>query len=183
MKTRLLLSLFAIVALVQLAVPAYMVWRWEDVLQSGRPFYWATAPVDPYDFLRGRYVDLQFKETGGPAVGGGTFVAGQTAYALVGVDKDGKAYISGVAANRPAEGSFVESRVLYTKDTMVYLKLPFKRYYLREDLAPAAEAAYRASAGKDGVALIRIKDGYAVVAELFIQGVPLPDYLRQANPK
>lgn len=182
MRTKTALLVFALVALVQLMAPAYMAWRWEDVLITGQRFEWATAPVDPYDALRGRYVDLQFKETSGPVLGDDVIEPGQTVYALIEVGREGRAFVSGVTAARPQQGAYVESRVHYVKDNIVHLGLPFKRYYLREDLAPAAEAAYRKHAEKEGIALVRVKDGYAVVEELLIQGLPLPEYLGRATP-
>lgn len=157
-----------------------MAWHWEDVLRTGQPSYWQTAPVDPYDAMKGRYVDLAFKETSGPVINSANFASGESAYAIIEENANGKSFISGVTANRP-QGKFIKVTINYVQDGIAHINLPFKRYYLPEGMAPAAEIAYRQNAGKDGTALIRIKDGYGVVEELFISDKTIYEYLRTAQ--
>jgi len=69
-------------------------------------------------------------------------------------------------------------------DGLVYVQFPFDRYYMDEHAAPAAEAAYREhSRGevRDVYVTVRVKDGNAVVEELFIAGMPIREFLRK-NP-
>lgn len=179
MKTKQRLFLFALLAAIQLFTVLYMVWQWEDILRTGQRFEWETAPVDPYDAFKGRYIDLGFKETSGPAVEPGRFSHGQQAYAIIGKNADGKAVISGVSAVRPAEEPYINVRIGYTARDKVHVQLPFRRYYLPENLAGPAETAYQQSR-QTGIAVIRLKNGYGVVEELFIDGRPLADYLREA---
>lgn len=182
-NNKVVLILFAILAVIQLAVPLYMVWRWEDILQTGHSYQWLTAPVDPYDALRGRYVDLWFKEVKGPVAGGEDLHYGQTVYATIGVGANGYAYISAVSATKPENGDYVEARAGYRNGGLVNITLPFKRYYMREDLAPAAEQAYRKSAGKDGRVSVRIKNGMGVVEQLYIGDKTVDEYLRNSSEK
>lgn len=177
---RLLLGLFIGVALLQAAVPLFMAWRWENILQTGQRFYWQTAPVDPYDAFKGRYVHLGFKDTQVPILDNGISGFGQKAYAIVEQNTEGQAFISGVTAQRPEQGDYIKVVVYRNHEQdKAHVVLPFTRYYVPEDIAPAAESAYRESAGKTGVAAVRIKDGYGVVEELYIEGKPLYEYLRQ----
>src|SRR5690554_461138 len=53
---------FILVAIIQLAVPAKMIWDKENVLKSGKEFKFETAPVDPTDPFRGKYIALNYKE-------------------------------------------------------------------------------------------------------------------------
>ncbi len=158
---------FLVLALAQLVVLTQMVWRWESVLQNGEKYYWETAPVDPYDAMKGRYIDLRFKETQGTIENGVRFSYGQTAYAVIAKDQDGKARITKIVDRLP-QGPYIKVKISYITGNKATIKLPFRRFYLREDLAPAAESAYRAAADKEGLALIRIKDGYGVVEQLYI---------------
>lgn len=153
-------------AVLQLAVPLYMAWRWEDILQTGAAYRWLTAPVDPYDALRGRYIDLRFKETRGPVMQGERITPGQTVYALLGTDANGYAYITGVSAHKPAGGDYIKARAGYTAGDTMNVILPFKRFYMREDLAPQVEQAFRRGAGKEGAVTVRIKDGMGVIEQL-----------------
>lgn len=171
-------GLFIVVALVQVTVPLYMAWRWEDVLRTGRQFYWQTAPVDPYDFFKGRYIELRFKENSAP-LSDNADLAGKPIYAIIAENAEGKAYISGISANRPAAGYYVKAQAYGNGSNTVHVSLPFTRYYLPEDLAPAAETAYRKNTGiQTGVAVVRIKDGYGVVEQLYIGDLTLQEFLQ-----
>lgn len=179
MRNKKLVLLFIAIAVIQLFTVLYMVWQWEDILQTGQRYYWATAPVDPYDAFKGRYIDLRFKAASGPPYDNASFNYGQTAYALIGSNGDGQAVITGICANKPAGSPYIKVKVSYTENGTVHVELPFKRYYLPENLAAPAEAAYRESAGKTGVAAVRIKDGYGVIEELYLGDKTLTDYLKQ----
>ena len=175
------LLLLAVVVILQVSAPLYMVWHWEDVLKNGQAFRWATAPVDPYDLLRGRYIDLRFQEQKGPLVGDFLMEGRQQAYALL-EERSGQVFISGVSAQEPKDKLFVRVKVLYIDNNRIaHVEVPFKRYYMPEHLAPVAEQAYRNSAGKDGVALIRIKDGYGAIEEVYIGDKTIYEYLQTEN--
>lgn len=175
---QLITKLFIVVAIIQLAVPLYMVWRWEDILKTGQQYTWVTAPVDPYDAFRGRYVDLRFKENSTPIVDNAIWDYGQTAYALIQKDQNGYAFISGISALRPEGNSYVKVNVSYVENHIVHFELPFKRYYMQEELAPEAEDAYRSNVGTEATVSIRMKNGYGVIEQLYIGNQTIYDYLR-----
>lgn len=179
-KNKVVLILFAIVAIFQLAQPLYMAWRWEDILQTGVSYRWKTAPVDPYDALRGRYIDLWFKENKGPVSNGENLKPGQTVYALLGIDSNGFAYVAGITSQKPADGDYVEVKAGYYLDNNgnMNVSLPFKRFYMREDLAPQAERAYGRNAAKEGSVSVRIKNGMGVIEQLYIGDQTIEEYLR-----
>lgn len=177
-SNKLLFAAFIFVVIFQLAAPLYMAWHWENILQTGQRFYWQTAPVDPYDAFKGRYIDLQFKETTGPISENESLTYGQTAFALIEENSAGSAYIGSVTTKPPEGYPYIKVKVNYIQGHNAYIQLPFKRYYLPEGIASAAETAYRKSAGQTGVAAIRIKDGYGVIEELYIGDKTLTEYLR-----
>ena len=55
-----LLAGFAALALAQLAAPLLQIAKYEAVIAYGAEYKFKTAPVDPPDVLRGRYVALDF---------------------------------------------------------------------------------------------------------------------------
>ncbi|QJW45624.1 GDYXXLXY domain-containing protein [bacterium BFN5] len=177
-----LLVLFLAISLAQIAAPLYMAWHWENILLTGQTFYWQTAPVDPYDAFKGRYIDLRFKEMSAPSLDSTEFNYGQTAYALLGVNQEGQAYIRGIAHLQPAETPFIRVKINYIQDNQVHVELPFRRYYLPENQATAAETAYQKKAGQTAVAAVRLKDGYGVIEQLYIDNKTLTDYLLEATP-
>ncbi len=172
--------LFIGLAIIQLLVPLYMIWRWEDILQHGRQYTWVTAPIDPYDALRGRYVDLRFKEVKGTIQGDVQLSYGQTAYAMIGENEKGYAVIRDISTIEPKDDSYIKVKISYVQDgNIAHFMLPFKRYYMPEDLAPAAEEAYRKNAGKECTVLVRVKDGYGVVEQLYIGDKDIYEYLQE----
>ncbi len=58
---KLLLVAFILVALAQLYVPTKMILNRENVLANGTDFKFRTAPIDPNDPFRGKYVNLQYE--------------------------------------------------------------------------------------------------------------------------
>ena len=178
MRQQIRLLLFITAAILQLATPLYMAWHWEDILQTGETFYWQTAPVDPYDTFKGRYMDLRFQQTTIPRPDHTAWRYGQTAYALIDHDSQNHAYISGISRSAPSNAAYLQVKVSYIQDDTIHIELPFKRYYLPEDLTTAAENAYRKHVGDATVAAVRIKDGYGVIEQLYIKGQPLSEFLQ-----
>lgn len=178
-KNRRIFSLFVILAFIQLSVLLFMVLRWEDVLTNGQQYRLPAEPVDPYDPFRGRYVDIRVRgNTEGPIAEGARLQSGQTAYVLLDKDAEGFARIHAVTDKRSAGSDYIQTKAGWIEDgNIVHFKLPFNRFYMREDLAPAAERAYRKQAGKNGVIAVRVKDGYGVIEGLYIGKQTIGEYL------
>src|SRR5256884_8327398 len=94
--------IFGVVALAQLAVPTAMVWQRDQTLKQGRVWKFRTAPVDPVDVIRGRYIALRFtaEEFDAPA----KFEAGnKPVYAVLKQSADGFAEVDHLTTE--AEGN------------------------------------------------------------------------------
>ncbi|MGH7599460.1 MAG: GDYXXLXY domain-containing protein [bacterium] len=177
------LALFAVLSVFQLTVPVWMIANREMTLRHGRQFRFRAAPVDPYDAFRGRYVALQFEQNSAPVPVDEKMAMNQKVYAELAEDEQGFARIAKVSAKRPSDEAYVQCRVSSITDSLVYLQFPFDRYYMDEKLAPAAEAAYREHSRREvrGVYVTaRVKDGNAVLEELFIEGIPILEFLRKS---
>ncbi len=173
--------LLIVIAILQLSVPLYMAWHWENILQTGEKFYWQTAPVDPYDAFKGRYMDLRFQQAAGPRLDNTAWLYGQTAYAWIDRDSQNHAYIRGISRAVPPHSAYIQVKISSVQDDIIQVELPFKRYYLPEDLTTAAETAYREHAGTTAVAAVRLKDGYGVIEQLYINNQPLSEFLQHPN--
>lgn len=183
-RTRLLALLFLIVALVQLALPAARIRLYEQTLREGRVFKFRTAPVDPYDAFRGRYVALRFE------AGDATWSEkepsdhGRKIFALVETGPDGFARFTSASPNRPAGGDYLEAKASYPiTDQHVGVQVPFDRFYMAEKLAPKAEQVYRAHSAnrgeRDAYALVRIRNGLGVIEQVFVGDKPLAEAARE----
>ena len=185
MKSRILFGLFVAVALAQLSLPASMIWRSERALIGGQEFRFRTAPVDPYDAFRGRYVALRFDQNQAPVAAGRKIETGQKVYALIEVGPDGFARFSSVTDERPPDQSYLRVAVSSVQGTTAHLELPFDRFYMEETMAPAAEQAYRQHSRRgqqDAYVVVRVQDGRGVIANLYVDGRPIAEFLRAQKP-
>jgi uncharacterized membrane-anchored protein len=182
MKRRIALGLFLCLALVQLAVPASMIVRRELTLHSGRQYRFQTAPVDPYDPFRGRYVALNLRANTAPRPLDLSLTPGQRVYAILTEDAEGFATIASLSLTPHEGNTYFQTYVRYVSDDRVHIDIPFDRYYTDEHLAPAAERAYWQHSRlptHEAYITVRIKDGLAVLEELYIAGKPLQEFLQQ----
>jgi uncharacterized membrane-anchored protein len=177
MKAR--VAIFALVCVAQLVWASAALWSGEARLREGEPWLFRTAPVDPADLLRGRYVALAFEQTSGPAEGGARFEPGDTAYARLGRDTEGFARIASVAPQRPPAGEYLEVRVNGQSGGRVSFDFPIDRFYLPELEAPVAERLYRQRAA-DAWAEVRVHEGRATLVDVWLDGVPLAEAARES---
>lgn len=181
MSRRLRLAALVVLAVVQIAVPLRMIARRQATLAEGELLRFRTAPVDPYDAFRGRYVALRMADDVVSAAAR-DWAPGQRAFVPLETGPEGFARPAGLERRRPAGGPYVEVTVSPSPagSREVRLRYPFDRYYLNERLAPAAEAAYRQHAGGEEHAAwvaVRVRDGFAVLEELYIGDRPIGEFL------
>jgi uncharacterized membrane-anchored protein len=176
------LGLFGCVALAQLAAPVSMIAKRETTLRTGRQFRFRAAPVDPYDAFRGRYVALRLEASDVVTTSAARFKAHQKVYARIVEEADGFARIAEIAAERPKDGDYIVTRLDYPYGNKVHVPLPFDRYYMNENLAPAAERAYREHSrreARDAYVTVRVRNGFAVLEQLHVAGKPIEQFLRE----
>jgi len=172
-----------VLGIIQLGASLSMIFTHERVLDSGTLFKFQCAPVDPADLFRGRYVALRFTQR---EVSGSYDWAerGREAYAPLKIAPDGYVRISELLAEEPEGGDYLRVTIRHNYNDTVRYNLPFDRYYMREDLAPEAEKAYRSAArsgDKEAWVDVRVANGRGVIEELFIDGLPVREYLERSG--
>ena len=179
--TPLKLTIWIVLALAQLAVPAWMIVGQERVLRDGRQLKLQTGPVDPADLFRGRYVALGFSVEQVPrALVRGHFDPNDVAYLELRERPDGFAEAAALHKQKPDGELVLEAKVTFISPHTVGVELPFNRYYMDENAAPAAENAYRnVATDAESWATVRILQGRAVLEELYIGGKPVAEFLRE----
>jgi uncharacterized membrane-anchored protein len=173
-----MMGLCAVVAAVQLSVPASLIVRHERTLHQGTAWKFKTAPVDPYDAFRGRYVALQFEQSQAAPAADQTFRRGQKVFVALEKDKDGFARFATLSAEPPKDKPYLRVRAGWQSGPTVQVELPFDRFYMGEHIAPAAEQAYwqnnrRGQTNTTTYAMVRIRDGRAVIENVFIGDKPI----------
>jgi len=180
---KLRLIIFLLVALAQIAVPASMIWKRQRTLSEGRIWKFRTAPVDPVDAMRGRYLALRFEAEEFPTPQALPYR--DTVYAKLKEGADGFAAVDQVSEAPIAGDDVVQAASFGYYEGKAHLKFPFDRLWVTEANAPAAEQAYAAHSRRekiDAYAIVRVIDGDAGIEELYIAGQPLRDYLRAHAP-
>lgn len=176
------LIVFALVAFAQLAVPGSMIWQQERTLRQGSVWKFRTAPVDPVDAFRGRYVALEFEAETQQISPPPNMGYGQTVFVTLRADAEGFAMLDQVFATRPETDEFIKAQLHGHR-----VSLPFDVYWVNENDAPAAEAAYQAQSAqgkRNAFVTVRVYRGAAVLEQLYLDGLPLGEYLRaNAAPK
>lgn len=178
MKT-LRIALFILLALAQLAVPASMIWKRQHTLREGRLWKFRTAPVDPVDAVRGRYLALRFEAEDFSYDGALPF--GETAYVTLKEDADGFAAVDRISREPTKADNVVQVDRFGFYDKKAHVSFPFDTFWVSEANAHAAENAFAAHShrGTGGAyATVRIRQSDAAIEDLYVAGKPLRDYLR-----
>lgn len=179
--------LFLLVAALQLLVPATMIYQQETTLTAGVVYRFKTAPVDPYDPFRGRFVALNVEANHAETDGSARFKRGSWAYVLLETDEQGFAKLKFAYPEPPATGDYLRLKVRNASGNSAQFEMPFNRYYAEESIAPEIERAYRRSSRRgrqDAFIQIRVKDGTGVIEELYIEELPIMEFLaQQAQPE
>jgi uncharacterized membrane-anchored protein len=175
------LIVFILIAAAQLAVPASLIWKRERTLKEGHVWKFRTAPVDPVDAFRGRYVALEFEVEAQEISPPANVASGRTVFVTLAPDIDGFARIDQVSLSAPPGNEFLEAQLVGKT-----VSLPFDKYWVTEREAPAAEAAYRVQSMREkrnAFVTVRVFKGDAALEQLYLDGLPLGEYLRANAPK
>jgi uncharacterized membrane-anchored protein len=165
------LLLAAVIA--QLGFPLRSIMEKNDVLKTGAEYKInRVRPIDPADPFRGRYVaisvgvaipeDWENKRPGG------------VYYIRLAAGEDGFAEVAEVS-NTPIEGDGVLKLDSGWREWDNTIQLPFDRYYMREEIAPKAENAYREDLNI--YVKLRVKNRQGVIAGLYVEDTRIEEYV------
>lgn len=182
-KKALKLILFVCFSLLIIGVPLYTIFRQEMLLKTGQEFCFKTAPIDPFDAFRGKYVALRLEEGEIMKPPNVNLKPGQKVFAIIEVGSDGFAKISKASLTEPKGSAYLKAYVRYTSGNKLYLHLPIDRYYMDENKAPLAEKLYlRHSSSRDrqdAYVIVALSKGNAVVKKLYVGGKPVEQALQE----
>lgn len=174
---KILFPLFILLALIQLYFPGRMVWDMEDVLISGTEYKFRTAPVDPYDPFRGKYITLDYQDTEFEVDDPEDWDVEELVFVTIQEDKEGFAIIKDITREEPeGELDYIKCnvrRIYFSDGDRLEVEYPFDRFYMEESKAGPAETAYNES-NRDSLsttyALVNVKKGNAVLKDVIIDG-------------
>lgn len=171
---------FAAAVLCQLGVPAWMIVHREWTLRDGVRVKFQVEPVDSEDAILGRHVRFKIPASQVTLDGSADRPSRVRSYAVMELDPEGFGHFKAVRDEPPEAGVYLEVWVGRDGKTGT-IEVPFDRFYLPEDVAPgAAKGAWGAggSADEDAYVLLRVHNGFGVVENLYVQDIPILDYLK-----
>lgn len=184
MKTLHIIILFIVVAVAQLAVPAQMIFNQEHIIKTGTAYKFKTQPVDPADPFKGKYIYLNY-EINSFATTDKDWTRQQDIYVSIVNDSLGFVKLLDVSKTKPMNGDFVKAKVDWynTYDKEVAFRFPFDAFYMNEAKAYDAEIAHL-EAQNDSIpnntyALVYVKNGEAVLNNVFINDIPIAEYVEK----
>ncbi|MGB3073727.1 MAG: GDYXXLXY domain-containing protein, partial [Chitinophagales bacterium] len=176
------LYLLLAVALVQLYVPAKMVVDNETIVRNGTVHKFKTAPIDPSDPFRGRYILLNFEASSVNVINPDEWDNNEEVFLQLTHDESGFSEIAGVSKTLPdGISDFVKAKVSYvTYDSIpkIMIDYPFARFYMEESKAPKAEEiVFKAAIDTNSItyAIVYIKNGTAVVTDVMVNNHSLKE--------
>jgi len=185
-KTIYIFGIFIALALVQLFVPAQMIWGREKVINEGVSYKFKARPVDPSDPFRGKYITLNY-ELNSAETEDTLWTRNEDVYVELNKDSLGFATVSKVSRSKfEVSDDFVKAKVRWynSNEHKVNFNLEFDRYYMEESKAYDAELVYTESLRdslpeNDTYAIVFIKDGEAVLADVMINEMSIKDYVEK----
>lgn len=190
MKPVLRLVLFVIAAVVQLAVAAGAIVSSELALRTGEAFRFRIQPVDPVDAFRGRYVAIRFTVDHAPVAEDFDSRAGTRLFVPIEIDAEGFAVFGQADEKPPVGGSYLRLKTgAITVDDdgvrQIWVTMPLQRFYMDEELAPEAErAVWGGPRGEREASVnVRVRNGVGVIEELYIDDVPIHQWLAENADK
>jgi len=177
--------IFILVVLAQLFIPAQMIFNQESILDNGTAYKFRTQPIDPSDPFRGKYITLRYEISSIPTRDS-LWITNEDVYVYLKKDSLGFAKVEQLSKHTlENDKDYVIAEVgwynIYSHQ--LNINLPFNRFYMEESKAKPAEDAFR-EAQRDSIpnntyALVYVKDGEAVLYNVFINDIPIAKYVDQ----
>jgi uncharacterized membrane-anchored protein len=171
----------SIVVLIQLLVPAWMIYQKELVIQKGTTYLFSVAPVDPHDPFSGKYIYLNFQNT--------SFISdrhidveyGESIYAVLEKDDQEKAVIKMLKTYPPNDQEeYIKVSVSYSDSNRIQIEYPFNVFYMEEFKASKAEDIYRKNITQEenAFAVVKVYDGQYTITDVIINGKSIVELSR-----
>lgn len=184
---KIILPLFIVMCLVQWYVPAKMIVDQEAVLKEGKVYKFKTAPVDPADPFRGKYIILSFEENRFHVRDYNEWLNVHDVYVSL-TDSAGFARIHDISLTEPQDADYVKARVNYVtsyEPYTLFIEYPFERFYLEESKASEAEKIYWESQRNDSTqvtyAEVSVRNGEAALTDVKINDRSIVDIVTEIN--
>lgn len=181
---------FVVMICAQWAVPLSMIRDANKTIDEGAEYKFKTAPIDPSDPFRGKYITLNYDiETYHPVdTTEARFSEQSMVYALLGRDSAGYAKIDKLLHEPPTDDvDYIAVTFNYgygSVDPRVMLSFPVSTFYLEESKASQAEQLYWQNRGDSAVecyAKVMVLKGDAKLVDVIVNDSSIVDVVKRIN--
>lgn len=170
--------LFGVFAIIILAVPAFIIFGSEDVLENGHLHKIQLRGYDPFDPFRGKYLRLAYADM---VFCNETLKEGDIAYVTMEKDSLGFSSFAYADVTKPDHDDYIQAELLYVGAGMARIKIDnLTKYFINEDKAYEAELVlrdFRQERPNDIYVAVRVLDGEARLEDIYVEEMPLLEYL------
>lgn len=160
-----ILPMLILTIMIQLFVPAYMVYEKHDTLKTGAEYKFE---VELYSSSSDNFVSIYAKSQRNFQ-----YAEQDGKYGLIAVDNDGYAYINSTSNTKPLSGDYIKS------SSVRYFALPIERYYPEDEISTELEnLTFNNSKNLHPYVILRVKNGNSVIQGVYIDDVRIEDYLK-----
>ncbi len=170
-----------IIAVIILAIiPIYIISLNNDVLKNGTEYKFKVRGYDPYDMLRGNYINISFLEREVKENLEYNSEGGNDVDYFVKISKDAKgfAYFSSASKLKPAGSDYYKAKCGYngsydnitkTYKYNIYITTP-TIYYMNQNKSQNAEKQYAKNTDNTYVK-VRVKDGKMIIVGVYVNDI------------
>ena len=164
--------------LVILAIPLYIIFSSESILENGHRHKLRLQGYDPFDPFRGKFLRLRYNND---VPCDAELKEGDMAFVTFEQDADGFSFFAHASKVKPDHDDYLEAEIQYVYDSVAMIKVDnLTKYFINEDKAYEAENVLRDfTLLSEGhlYAAIRVLDGEARLEDIFVEDTPLLEYL------
>ncbi|WP_341903360.1 GDYXXLXY domain-containing protein [Fluviicola taffensis] len=164
-----LIGLIAI-SIVQLTFPLFFIVAKEHVIETGKEYLFRIQPVDPYDFFQGRYVNLNVQPLSYETTKSDDFKQNDIVYAEFEQDTAG---VKITAISHKKTKHSLKLKLFSKPNNPMYVRLPFKRFYLEETKATTIEKQLATDRKHPNFVHVKILKGDFVITDISSNGKSL----------
>jgi len=185
-KQKIILIIFIVVALAQILFAANMIHESEKTLSTGTEFWFKTAPIDPNDPFRGKYITLNYQTDSYTTSNNENWKKGEQIFVSFVDDQEGFAKIDNITKQEPENTEdYIKTTIYFVEvsdSTFITINYPFERYYMEESKASEAEDIYfETIRDTESVtySIVKIKNGKSVLQDVIIDGESIVNIIKE----
>lgn len=159
-----------VISLIQLSFPLFFIAAKEQVIETGKEYMFRIQPVDPYDFFQGRYVRLNVQPLLYKTDQYKDFKRNDIVYAEFVQDTAGVKITS--LSHQKTKHS-LKLKLYGETHNPIYVKLPFRRFYLEENKALTIEDRLLTDREHTNFVHVKLLKGDFVITDISSNGKSL----------